>query len=254
MAGALLVLGVSFAYTIETWWLAVEVSATRLVAFVAVGLTIVVPLTRAVGFRDDDDRSPTYVEAAEVVFQSFFVAFVTLSLLGMLDFGGPAPVLVRTVLVQVVPLAFGAALANEFLSGEQEEISEASFPTSLGVFALGAVFLAAPIAPTEEVAVLAARASWLRIAAILLVSLLVTYLVLYELQFRGQSDRTEQLSQHRQFGQTFLLYAVGLFVAAGLLLAFGHTGDSPLATVVRQTIVLGFPAAVGASAARVVLG
>ena len=36
MAGALLVLGISFAYTIETWWLAVEISPAHLVGFVVV--------------------------------------------------------------------------------------------------------------------------------------------------------------------------------------------------------------------------
>jgi putative integral membrane protein (TIGR02587 family) len=208
-----------------------------------------------VGFREDDDgdRSPLYVEVAEVVFQSFLVAFVALALLGVLDRGDTLPVLVRTGLVQVVPLAFGAALANEFLSGGQEEIPESSFAASLGVFALGAVFLAAPIAPTGEVAVLAAQASWTRIGGLLLASLVVTYLILYELEFRGQKARIDQLSLRRRVGQTFLLYAVGLVVAAGMLLAIGDAGAEPFATMVRRTIVLGFPAAVGASAARVVL-
>jgi putative integral membrane protein (TIGR02587 family) len=253
MMGALLILGVSFAYTTETWWLAVEMPATHLLALAVVGICLIVPITRAVGFREDDDRSSLYVEVAEVVFQGFVVAFAALALLGVLDFADPLSVLVRTVLVQVVPLAFGAALANEFLSGGQEEIPEASFPASLGVFTLGAVFLAAPIAPTGEVAVLAARASWPRIGAILLASLVVTYLILYELEFRGQQARLEQLSLRRRVGQTCMLYAVGLAVAAGMLLAIGEAGAQPFSTAVRRTIVLGFPAAVGASAARVVL-
>lgn len=253
MAGALLVLGVSFAYTAETWWLAVEVPATHLLVFVGVGLALVVPITRAVGFRETDDRSPTYVEAAEVVCQSVLIAFVTLALLGVLDVGDPPSVLVRTGLFLVVPLALGAALANEFLSGEQDEIPEADFPASLGVFALGAVFLAAPIAPTDEVAMLAARADWPRIGAILLASLVVTYLVLYELEFRGQEARIERLSLRRRVGQTCTLYVIGLAVATGLLLAIGDTGVEPFATEARRAVVLGFPAAVGASAARVVL-
>jgi len=194
-----------------------------------------------------------YVEVAEVVFQGFLVAFAALALLGVLDLTDPLPVVVRTILVQVVPLAFGASLANELLSGDQEEISEASFPASLGVFALGAVFFAAPIAPTNEVAVLAAGASWPRIGAILLTSLVVTYLILYELEFRGQRARLEQRSLRRRIGQTCMLYVVGLAVAAGMLLAIGEAGVQPFATAVRRTIVLGFPAAVGASAARVVL-
>jgi putative integral membrane protein (TIGR02587 family) len=255
MAGALLVLGLSFAYTVETWWLAVEVRPLRLLAFVLAGLALVVPVTRSVGFRDRDEeaRSPVWVESAEVVFQAFLVGFATLALLGVLAPQDPAGVIVRSGLVHAVPLAFGAALANEFLSGEQDEIPEADFPRSLGVFAMGAVFLAAPIAPTEEVAVLAARVGWGQIGAILVASLLVTYLVLFELEFRGQEGRATGMSWPRRLGQTCMLYAVGLAVAAVMLVAIGDVDSVPFATAVRRTVVLGFPAAIGASAARVVV-
>jgi putative integral membrane protein (TIGR02587 family) len=255
MAGALLILGLSFAYTVETWWLAVEARPIRLIAFVVVGLALVVPITRSVGFRSDDgpDRSPVWVESAEVVFQGFLMGFVTLVLLGILEPGDPPGVIARTGLVHAVPLAFGAALANEFLSGEQEEIPEVAFPRSLGVFAMGAVFLSAPIAPTDEVAVLAARVGWLQVGAIQIATLLVTYLILFELEFRGQEARVTRFSLRRRLGQACMLYAVGLVTAAGMLVAVADAGSVPLATAVRRTIVLGFPAGIGASAARVVL-
>jgi len=54
MAGALLVLGISFAYTRETWWLPVKIPPSRLIAFVVAGLELVVPMARSVGFRSDD--------------------------------------------------------------------------------------------------------------------------------------------------------------------------------------------------------
>ena len=310
MAGALLVLGISFTYTIETWWLAVEIPATHLVAFVAVGLVLVVPVSRAVGFRtdsldeseeeleqegeeepqdgteSDEDlatdggrveetlreegenvekavedapiptqfaRSPMWVEALEAVFQAFFVAYVTLFLLGIIDPSDPLPVIVRTGLVQVVPLSFGAALANEVLSAEQADIAEAEFPRSLGVFAMGAVFFAAPIAPTEEVSILATRASWVRLAGAMVATLVGAYLILYVLEFRGQSGRLEGRSRWGQLGGTCMVYAVGLIVAAGMLLAVTETAGDPFASVVRRTVLLAFPAAIGASGARVVL-
>jgi uncharacterized membrane protein len=121
------------------------------------------------------------------------------------------------------------------------------------VFALGAAFFAAPIAPAGEVAMLASRASWLRIGAILLATLAVTYLVLYELEFRGQRGRLEGRSRWRQGGQTCTLYAVGVVVALVLLVAVGDAGTVPLPTLVRHTDLQAFPAAVGDSAARVVL-
>lgn len=282
MAGALLVLGISFAYTIETWWLAVEVSATQLVGFVVVGLALVIPITRRVGFRsesmDEDEevseegseggeageedeaespvpsaRSPMWVESLEAVFQAFFVAYVTVFLFGIVSLEDPLPVIVRVGLVQVVPLAFGAAIANEFLGGEQEMMVEAEFPKSLAVFAMGAVFFAAPIAPTEEVVVLAAAASWTRLGGVIVATLVGSYLILYVLEFRGQTGRLSGLSQWRQIGQTCMVYSVGMAVAAGMLAALTETGGEPLTTELSRTIVLTFPAAIGASAARVVL-
>ena len=257
MAGALLVVGISYVYTMETWWLAAEVSALHLVAFVVVGLALVLPVTRSVGFRSEDPdgggESPVWVEFAEAVFQALVVAYAVLFLLNVLSLSDSPSLLIRAGLVEIVPLAFGAALANEALSGGQEEMEESSFPRSLGVFALGAVFFAAPIAPTGEVVVLAARASWLRIGAILLTTLVVTYFILYELEFRGQSARLEGRSGWKQAGQTCTVYVIGIFVSLVLLVAVGDAGTVPFPTLVRQTVVLTFPSAIGASAARVVL-
>jgi len=264
MAGALLVLGISFAYTVETWWLAVDIPAFHLLGFVVAGLALVVLITRSVGFRSEggetdaearrNGKSPLGVEFAEIVFQSLFIGYATLALLGVIDLRTPLPVVVRMGLIQVVPLAVGAALANELLSGKQEELSEAGFPHNLGVFALGAMFFSAPIAPTGEVGLIAAQISWTRIGVLLVVTLCVTYLMLYELEFRGQSRRLQDRSRRRQFGQTCIVTAVGLVVAFGLLIAIGGIETEPVATWARRTIVLAFPASIGASGARVILG
>jgi uncharacterized membrane protein len=157
MAGALIVLGVSFMYTNEAWRLAMQLPAVELVAFVVVGLVLVVPVVRSVGFRSADaegegrDRTPLWIRFGELLFQSLVITFVTLFLLGVVTLDQSLGRVARTVLVFVVPLAFGAALANELLSGDQDEFSESGFPRSLGVFALGTIFFTAPIAPTEEV-------------------------------------------------------------------------------------------------------
>jgi len=86
------------------------------------------------------------------------------------------------------------------------------------------------------------------------VTLIVTYLMLYELEFRGQSRRLQGRSHWRQAGQSCVVYAVGLLVALWLLIALGGIESEPFATWVRRTVVLAFPAAIGASGARVVLG
>ncbi len=268
MAGALLVLGISFAYTVETWRLAVDISAFHLLGFVVAGLALVVLITRSVGFRSEEDTgaggtdtglrrnggSPLWVEFTEIVFQSLFIGYATLALLGVIDLRTPLPVVVRTGLIQVVPLAVGAALANELLSGDQEELSEAGFPHNLGVFALGAIFFSAPISPTGEIGLIAAQIDWTRIGVLLVVTFSVAYLMLYELEFRGQSRRLQGRSRWQQVGQTCIVTVVGLVVAFGLLVALGGIDSEPVATWVRRTVVLAFPAAVGASGARVIIG
>lgn len=258
VAGALLVLGVALTYTMEAWWLGLQVPAVHLVAYVGVGLALALLVTRTVGFRDEEDdeagHSPFWVEFLEVVFQSLLAGYGLLFLLGIVSLSDPASLVVRTGLVHVVPLAFGASLANELLGGDQTDVAERAFPGNLAVFAIGAVFVAAPIAPTGEVDVLAARAGWLRLAAVLVVTLLVAYGILYELEFRGQSRRLEGRSRAWLLAQSCLVYAVAVLVGLALLLATNDLANDPVSTWIQQTIVLAFPASIGAGGARVVIG
>jgi len=57
-----------------------------------------------------------YSKWAQATFQAFFVACVMLYLLGHRSFQTPPPVIVRRGLMRVVPLAFGATLADEILA------------------------------------------------------------------------------------------------------------------------------------------
>jgi putative integral membrane protein (TIGR02587 family) len=260
MAGALIVLGISFVFTNEAWWLAIQLPAVELVAVVCGGLALVVPIVRSVGFRSDDaedgsrtDETPLYIVFGELLFQSLLVAYVTLFLLGLVTPDQSISTVVRMGLVFVVPLAFGAALANELLSGEQEELSEAGFPRDLGVFALGAIFFSAPIAPTEEIVSIAARVSWAKVGATLAFSLVSTFLILHVLEFRGQSERLQNRSLSMQVAQACMVYLIGTVVAVVLLQTVGVASGQPLSDWVRQSVVLAFPSTIGASAARVVL-
>jgi putative integral membrane protein (TIGR02587 family) len=255
MAGALIVLGISFMYTNEVWWLAVTLPAVELVAIVVVGLALVVPVVRSIGYRETDGsvRTPLWVRFGELLFQSLVIAYLTMYLLGVITFDQSLETVVRSGLAYLVPLAFGAALANELLSGEQEELSEVGFPRSLGVFALGAVFFSAPIAPTQEVVAIATSASWAKLAALLSFTLVSTFLILHVLEFRGQTERLEHRSRWMSVGQTCMVYLVGTSVAVALLLTIGNTGSLSLSNWVRRSVVLAFPSTIGASAARVVL-
>ncbi|WP_135366512.1 DUF2391 family protein [Halosimplex halophilum] len=258
VAGALLVVGVSMLVTMETWWLSWRLPIAHLVAFAAVGLALVFLLVRSVGFRrlDGDEREPTLrvvTDFAELVAQSVVAALVVVLAFGVVTLGDSPSTVVRMALVLVVPFGFGAALANRLLGQTDAPIEEEAFPHNLTVFALGAVFLSVPVAPTEEVVVIARNAGWPRLALVVVLSVGVVHLVLHELEFRGHRDRIEGRTHLLQVGTAATAYAVALAVSVVLLAGFGQFSGRGVAEWVQLTIVLGFPAATGASAGEVVL-
>ncbi|MFC7141850.1 DUF2391 family protein [Halosimplex aquaticum] len=266
ITGALVVAGVTILLTAETWWLAWERPAAHLIVYSVVGLGVVLLITRTSGFRveEEDESTAQYhplrlaVDFAQLVLQTLVATVVVLWMYGIVDSSSPPHLVARMGLMQVVPLGFGAALANQLLhemedQGEQTT-ERRSLPTNVAVFAAGAIFFSLPLGASIEMNILAASAGWLRHGAIVAVSLATAYLVLYELEFRGQARRTVDHEQAvlLHAGQVCLVYAVGLAVSVVLLWGFGYLSFTP-ATDVQKVVVLSFPTTVGGAAARVIL-
>ena len=259
--GALFVAGVTFHYTMETWWLGWTLPLSHLIVYASVGLVFVLFVDRSIGFRteqkDEQDRRLSIRRAAidlsEIVFQSFIASYAMLFLIGLVDASTSLTLMARLGLIEVVPLALGAALANELLGKEPEQIDpEEQFPTNVGVFALGTLFVSLPIAPTQEMELISAHMQWYRHLLLIPVTLLVIYLFLYELEFKGQDTRTER-NWTFHVGTTFLVYTVGAVISFLLLAAYGHFSEPTLELIVQETTVLAFPASLGAAGAEVVI-
>jgi len=259
IAGALFVVGLAFLYTMESWWLGWRLPLSHLLVYAVVGLLVILAVTQQIGFQSEaagrSRNSPrkVVVDFAELVFQSFFTAYLVLLAFGVVNLGHSFVSLARIGLIQVVPLGFGAAVANRLLTGAEEDIDEEAFPRNLPTYVFGAVFVAFPVAPTDEIEVIALQAGWARLAGVVVLSVVVAYLVLYELEFRGQNARIESRSRLTQLGSAFVVYAVGLSVAVAFLAAFGNFAGATLEEGIQQTIVLSFIASIGASAGEVVL-
>lgn len=259
VVGALLVAGTAMLFTVEMWWHGWQLRTHTLVVYDVVGLAGILAVTRVVGFREAEaERTQPSVrrnvtDFSELIAQSFVTAYGSLLLFGVVEWGDSLLSVARLGLVYVVPLGFGAALANELLHGADQGREETGFPNYLATFALGSVFFVAPIAPTQEIAILAATTGWERLAVLVVVTLVVSYLVLFELEFRGQRQRVGDRGPGRRVGQVFVVYALGAVISVGLLASFGQFAGASLPVAVQKVVVLAFPAAIGASAARVVL-
>ena len=299
---AFTVVGVSYLYTMESWWHAWQFRMRHLLVFTVAGLVIVLVLSRVVGFHEqnrsgegggtskqgggsqssgntdesqngadeakggtgeaEDGESErgfgtmlygTLTSATEAIAQSFVASYIILFLFGVLTLEDSLSTAARLGVFYVVPLGFGAALANNLFAGSNSEQPSRKFVRTVGLFSLGAIFLSAPIALTQEMELIAVYTSWSRLAALLVTTLFVTHLTLFELEIQGQSSRVRGRTKLMQAGHTFTVYLIGVVVAASLLLAFGHFQGQPPSVWVQETVILSFPTSVGASAAQVVL-
>lgn len=257
VTGALLVVGLALGYTMEVWWHGWQLPVTTLLAYAVIGLAAVLAITRYVGFRHRESGIQShfwrmFTDFTELLVQSFLTAYAVLLLFGIIDFDSSLYEIARLGLILVVPMGFGAAMANHILGGDKGNDSF-QFPKNLGLFALGAIFLAAPVAPTQEMELMAAHAGWWRLAAIVVASILVSHLMLYELEFKGQEQRIKRHSTATLWGSTFVAYLVAFVVSVAMLAAFGHFSMTPPEVWVQEAIVLSFMGSIGGSAAQVVL-
>ncbi len=262
ITGALLVVGLSFHYTMETWFLGWTLPLLYLVGYALVGLALVLLITRNIGFRKEAQRpggkTRSWVriltDFSQILLQSFIASYLILLILGIIDVGSSLNLIMRLGLIEVVPLGFGAALANDLFgsTSEQETKKERHFPKNIAIFAIGALFVSAPIAPTDEMELIAAHMGWGRHMLLIVLTLVLIYLILFELGFKGQQARVQQ-DKLFQIGTAFVVYTIGTTTAFLLLIGMGHFIDATAAFTYQETVVLAFPASLGAAAAEVVI-
>jgi putative integral membrane protein (TIGR02587 family) len=122
----------------------------------------------------------------------------------------------------------------------------------LGVLGVcGAVLIAGNVAPTEEIMMIASEANGWRLLGIAVVSMFLCTLVMYFSEFRG-SGVHEYTRVDSVLGVSFT-YCIALVTSALLLLLFDSFADLSNDMRLAQTVVLGLPASLGASAGRLLL-
>jgi putative integral membrane protein (TIGR02587 family) len=254
-----LILGLPLLYTMETWWLAWRLPAWLLLSFALGGLVLILVAVRFVGWRKDHPgKSPLRVAVRDffdLVLHSFVGAYLVLLLFGVIELNTPWPEVVRHAAVQVVPFGLGAAIANRALKEDGNGNGGGrTVRKEAATFAIGGIFFALPIAPTEEMELMAAHAGWWRLALVPVLAILLTYLALYELQLRGSAARSDGAGRPLyQVGEVFGGYVLALGLAALMLAGLGHFVMGSYEEIVQKTVVLSFVTSIGGAAARVVI-
>jgi putative integral membrane protein (TIGR02587 family) len=253
VAGAVL-LGVPLLYTQEVWDHGATLDQWVILGLLALTFGLSVALSYVVGFRPGRTHHP-FEDAVVGAGVAMVLAFLLLWLLHRIQLDMPLENLFGIVALTSIPMGLGFAIGNALAPQEGGEGSEKmeGGPGDLLAAAGGAVVLALNIAPTEEPVRLGQELDWLRLALIVVVSLALPYLIVFEAEFGGRHlRRAQDGATQSPETETFLAYLVAFTLSAGLLWAFGRLDgiDGP---ALASVVVLAFPASLGAALGRMLV-
>lgn len=256
--GGALIFTLPILMTMEMWSLGFSTSNARLALLLLLTIPLLVGLSHYMGFEETfglkDDARDAFIALAI----GFVAGAAALSLFSELGPGMSPREMIGKISIQAVPGSIGAMFAHSELGGHQQKKDDkkrhAGYGGEIFIMGAGALYLAFNVAPTEEIALIAHQVTTWHVIALALVSLLIMHAFVYALEFHG----TRTIPPETRFWSVFLRYtivgyAVVLCISLYMLWTFGRTDGLAFHQTLSILVVLGFPAAVGAAAARLIL-
>lgn len=248
--------------TMEMWSLGFTVERYRLALFMTLAIPLLVGLSYFIGFEDTSDFIGDIIDAFVAYAVGFITSAVMLFMLDILDFTMSPDEIIGKISIQAVVAAIGAMLAQSELGAskkdkrnEEKKKRNASYWGELFLMMIGAIFLAMNPAPTEEIVLLGYKMSDVQIIALAFFTMIMMHAFVYQVEFRGQEKRRPESSP---FWSVFLRYtivgyAAVLLISLYLLWTFGKTDGLNAEDIMKISIVMGFPGALGAAASRLII-
>jgi putative integral membrane protein (TIGR02587 family) len=263
-------------YTMEVWWAGFSIHPWRMIGAVLVTLVLLLGYNRYAGLRSDASMIEVLIDSVEELGIGLVVSTIVLWMLGRIRLDMPANEIAGKVIVESLVVAIGVSVGTAQLSGgnddgdddsgmdgnddaqesegkQQTAHEPSTFIGQLVLAFCGAVLIAANIAPTEEIIMLAVEIAPWRLILLALISLLLSTLILYFSDFKSAQRLAPDESYLSIFSGAVITYMVALLTSAALLWFFGSfEGLAPI-TCLAATVVLGVAAVLGASAGRLLL-
>ncbi len=250
--------------TMEMWFLGFYMNGWRLALFTLLTVPMLVGLSYYDGFEPTscltDDVADTFVAFAV----GFVCSTALLFLFGVINSEMSVGEITGKISIQAIIGSFGAMFAQSLLVGGDDEKDDqaakrqrdTSYFGELFLMAIGAIFLSLSVAPTEEMILISFKMSDWHTLALVIGTLLLMQAFFYAVEFRGG----DKLNPHGKktftgvfFRFTSVGYAIALLISFYVLWTFGSLDEMDFAEKIKAVIVLGLPAAVGASASRLIL-
>jgi putative integral membrane protein (TIGR02587 family) len=263
-AGALL-FSIPMLMTMEMWFLGFYMSRERLLLLLVLNMPLLLVLSHRIGFEHTATWAQSARDAVVAYGMGILASAAFLILLGVITIDMPFDQWIGMVAVQAVPASIGAMLGRSQLSmsddddddeteDAREEKNGTGYAIELFMMAVGALFLSLNLAPTEEMILLAYKMTPWHALALMVISILLMHGFVYALAFRGGHTAQMDGSRWHAFIRfTLPGYLVALAVSLYALWTFERLDGMASVEALLVVIVLAFPAAIGAAAARLIL-
>ncbi|MEA2724680.1 MAG: hypothetical protein QOH59_2451 [Gemmatimonadales bacterium] len=213
---------------------------------------------RYAGLRPDSSWAEVVIDSVEELGLGLLLSAFILYTLGRIGPDQHIDEILGSIVVQAMTIAIGVSVGTAQLGGGEADSGMAgpdkvTVGGQLVLGCCGAVLFAANVAPTEEVMVLGADMSPLRLLCLTLISICLGAVILHYSDFRGADRWARADTLAGVLRGAVVTYAIALSVSAAILWLFGRLDGAGTSLAVGETVVLGLPAALGASAGRLLL-
>lgn len=255
-AGGALIFSIPMLMTMEMWWLGFYMDRLRLALLIALTIPLLVELSHQVGFEQTRDWGEDLRDALFACIVGVVVGALVLLVFGQLGAGMSSHEIIGKISLLAVPAGIGALLARSQFGGNREGVGDKkeTYWGELFLMAVGALFLGFNVAPTEETILIAYGMSpWHGIGLVLL-SLALMHGFVFAVGFKGGSELAPDTPWWSAFVRfTLPGYTVAALISLYVLWTFGRLDGNAPHQMLMAVLVLAFPSAIGAAAARLIL-
>jgi putative integral membrane protein (TIGR02587 family) len=277
------ILGMPLLYTMEMWLHGMLLGPSQQLALLLGILFVNLLFSIVSGFRHEYGVASALLESVTAVGIGMLFSTAILWLVGEIAPGDAWSVITGKVLLETTAVSIGVSVADAHVRGKRrdgsddddkggdngkaERQSKRPRPERAKLESqqlrqdlqdiiatlTGAVVYSINIGPTEEVMLIAGRLTPLQLAAIVLASVGLCYVILYASGIKDHPVHIQSLVQSPP-AETVITYAASLSVALGLLAVLAEPESvGSVKSLVASTVVLGLPTCVGGAAGRLAL-
>lgn len=256
-------------YTMEVWWAGFSTAPHLFIIYILVTFGLLLGYNKYAGMRESATWKEIAIDSVEEIGIGIVLSFLILWMLNRINFQDMMlDEIVGKTVIEAMAVAIGVSIGTAQLGMQEgdtgyeegsstektERIRKRPGYGSQIVLALcGSIIVGGNVAPTEEVLMLAIEAKPIHILLMAWVSLLISVVILFFSDFKGSFKSDTKNMAYIISMDTCLCYAVALIASAFILWFFGRFANVSFDVGLAQTVTLGLPATLGASAGRLLI-